>query len=190
VPRLWNDTIEAHRRAVRDAAIDAAASLLAERGLRGVTMSDIAARTGIGRATLYKYFPHVDSILRDWHDRQIGAHLAQLRHVLDESHGSGGRLEAVLQAYADIRHGLHRHDDGDLRAFLHSDAQVSHAERTVRSLFTDVLATAAQSGEVRSDVAPAELAAFAVHALEAADALPSAAAVRRLVRVTLAALRP
>ncbi|HEX5902785.1 MAG TPA: helix-turn-helix domain-containing protein, partial [Actinomycetota bacterium] len=56
MPRLWTETVDAHRREVRSAVLDAAADLVAERGLRSVTMSEIAHRSGIGRATLYKYF--------------------------------------------------------------------------------------------------------------------------------------
>ena len=56
VPKLWNETIEAHRRAVRDAILETTAALVAEHGLTSVTMSQIAEETGIGRATLYKYF--------------------------------------------------------------------------------------------------------------------------------------
>src|SRR5882757_9071356 len=52
VPRIWTDTIEAHRNAVREATLNAAATLVAEHGLQSVTMSEIAKRTGIGRATL------------------------------------------------------------------------------------------------------------------------------------------
>ena len=57
MPKLWNETIAAHRAAVRDAILDTAVALVAEHGLAAVTMSRIAAQTGIGRATLYKYFP-------------------------------------------------------------------------------------------------------------------------------------
>ena len=57
MPKLWTDTVEEHRRAVRDAALDAAAKLVAAHGLASVTMSKIAAETGIGRATLYGTFP-------------------------------------------------------------------------------------------------------------------------------------
>jgi len=63
VPKLWTVTIEEHRRAVRDATLDTTAALVAERGLASVPMSQIAAETGIGRATLYKYFPDVEAIL-------------------------------------------------------------------------------------------------------------------------------
>jgi hypothetical protein len=57
-------------------------------------------------------------------------------------------------------------------------------------MIRDLLAEAAAAGEVRGDVAPVELAAYCVHALVAAGTLPSKAAVRRLVAVTLAGLRP
>jgi len=78
VPKLWTETIETHRREVREAILDTTAALVAEHGLLGVTMSQIAEETGIGRATLYKYFPDVEAILLAWHDRQITGHLAQL----------------------------------------------------------------------------------------------------------------
>jgi hypothetical protein len=53
-----------------------------------------------------------------------------------------------------------------------------------------VLVDAAQAGAVREDVAPGELASYCVHALTAAVSLPSKAAVRRLVAITLAGLQP
>ena len=81
MPKLWNDTIEEHRREVRDAILDTTAALVAEHGLRSVTMSQIAEQTGIGRATLYKYFPGVEAVLLVWHERQIAGHLEQLIEV-------------------------------------------------------------------------------------------------------------
>ncbi len=60
MPKLWTETIEEHRRAVHDATLDTTAALVREHGLAAVTMSQIAAAAGIGRATLYKYFPDVE----------------------------------------------------------------------------------------------------------------------------------
>src|SRR5882762_4556476 len=100
VPKLWNETIEAHRQAVRDATLDTTAALVAEHGLASVTMSGIAEKTGIGRATLYKYFSDVDAILAAWHERQIAGHLAELTEIRDQTDDPGKRLEAVLRAYA------------------------------------------------------------------------------------------
>lgn len=189
VPKLWNQTIQAHHREVRDAILDAAAALVAERGLRSVTMSQIAEETGIGRATLYKYFPNVEAILVAWHDRQITGHLQHLAEVRDRAGDPGERLQAVLQAYALLSRGSHDHHDPALVAFLHRDERVAGAQRQLRGMIRDLLAEGAATGDLREDVAPDELASFCLHALAAAGDLPSEAAVRRLVTVILAGLR-
>jgi AcrR family transcriptional regulator len=188
MPNLWNETIEAHRREVRDAVLDATAAMVAESGLLSVTMSDIAERTGIGRATLYKYFSDVEAILLAWHERQIAVHLEHLAEVRDRSRAEE-RLEAVLEAYALVNHGSHGHHDAELGAFLHRDEQIARARHRVSDMIRDLLADAARAGRVRGDVTPAELADYCIHALAGAGSLRSRAAVRRLVTVTLAGLR-
>jgi AcrR family transcriptional regulator len=189
VPRLWTQTIQAHRHQVRDAIVDTTAALVAEHGLRSVTMSQIAEQTGIGRATLYKYFPDVEAILLVWHERQISGHLQQLAEVRDQAGEASERLEAVLEAYALISHQSHGHHGTELAAFLHRDEQLAPAQQQVRGMIRDLLIEGAETGEVRDDVAPDELAGYCLHALTAAGTLPSKAAVRRLVTVTLAGLR-
>jgi AcrR family transcriptional regulator len=184
VPKLWNDTIEAHRHAVREATLDAAAALVAEHGLAGVTMSEIAKQAGLGRATLYKYFPDVESILVAWHERQVGDHLQQLAKIRDQA--GDGRLEAVLDAYALISY---EHPTTDLAASLHRAEHVAKARQHLNDFLTDLIVDGVATGEVRSDVPPSELAKYSLHALTAASSLPSKAAVRRLVAVTLAGLR-
>ncbi len=187
VPQLWSETIEAHRRDVRDAILDTAAALVADQGLRSVTMSRIAEETGIGRATLYKYFPGIDAILVAWHERQIASHLQHLADVRDEHRDPGQRLGAVLEAYALISHQRH---GTELAAFLHRGEHVSRAQQQLTGLLRELLTEAAESGQLRSDIAPDELASYCRHALGAASSLPSKAAVSRLVRVTLAGLQP
>ena len=48
MPKLWTDTIDTHRQAVRNATLDATEALVAERGLLSLTMSQVAERAGIG----------------------------------------------------------------------------------------------------------------------------------------------
>ena len=189
VPKLWDETIEAHRRAVRDATLDTTAALVAEHGLRAVTMSKIAEETGIGRATLYKYFPDVEAILRAWHERQIAGHMSQLAEARDRAGDAGERLAAVLEAYALLAHQPHGHHDADMVALLHGDANVGHAQREVHDMVRGLLAEAAEDNRVRDDLTATELANYCLHALAAARTLRSKAAVRRLVDVTLAGLR-
>lgn len=190
MPKLWTDTIETHRREVRDAVLDTAAGQIAEHGLLAVSMSRIAEETGIGRATLYKYFPDVESILFAWHERQIAAHLEQLIAVSDHTRDPAQRLHAVLETYALITNESHGHHDSELAAALHRDEHVHDAEHQLRHLVQDLLADAAKSGAVRDDVSPGELATFCLHALTAASALPTKAAVRRLVALTVSGLQP
>lgn len=190
MPKLWSETIEAHRRGVREAILDTTAALVTEHGLRAVTMAQIAEQTGIGRATLYKYFSDVEAILRAWHDRQITNHLSYLAEVRDQAGNPGQRLEAVLRAYAVINHQTSGHHTTELGALLHRDERLVHAHRQLHQLIRDLLAEAVASGDIRDDIAPAELATYCLHALSGAGGLPSAAAVRRLVTVTLSGLRP
>jgi AcrR family transcriptional regulator len=187
VPKLWNDTIEEHRRAVRDATLDTTAALVAEHGLLSVTMSQIAEETGIGRATLYKYFSDVEAILIAWHERQVTGHLAHLAEVRDQSGDAGAGLEAVLEAYALISHTHHR---TEFAALLHRGEHVARAQQALSDFIRDLVTEGQKAGVLRDDVAPDELASYCLHALTAAASLPSKAAVRRLVTVTMAGLQP
>jgi AcrR family transcriptional regulator len=208
MPRLWSETIDEHRREVREAIMETTADLVFARGLGGVTMTRIADDTGIGRATLYRYFPDVEAILRAWHEGKINGHLGQLKEVVAQAARPFERLTAVLKTFAlisresshgnhshDPPHGRHSHDaphghhDAELVAFLHRDERVARAQQELRAIIRDLLAEAARTGEVRGDVEPEELATYCLHALGGAGSLPSEDAARRLLMVTLAGLR-
>ena len=188
VPKLWNETIEEHRRAVRDATLDTTAALVAKHGLRGVTMSRIAQETGIGRATLYKYYPDVESILVAWHERLVAEHLSRLTLVRNRTDLTAGeRLAAVLERYALI---LHEHHGSELAALLHQGPHFDRAEQHLNQLVADMVADGAAGGELRDDVGADELANYCLHAASAATTLTSKAAIKRLIDVTLDGLRP
>ena len=103
---------------------------------------------------------------------------------------AGQRLEAVLEAVALISHESHGRNDTELVAFFHRDEQVARAQQQLSDMIRDLLTEGAETGDVRDDIAPDELASYCLHALTAASSLPSKAAVRRLVTVTLAGLHP
>jgi len=186
MPKLWNETIEAHRREVRDAILDTTVSLVAEHGLRTVTMSRIAEETGIGRATLYKYFPGVEAILIAWHERQVTGHFKHLVEVGNQAGDARKRLEAVLEAYALITY--ERPHGTELATLVHRGEHVARAQQHLSDLIRDLLTEGAEAGSLRDDVASDELASYCIHAVAAATSLPSKAAVHRLVQVILAGL--
>jgi len=188
VPKLWNDTIEAHNAAVRDATLDTTAALVAKHGLLSVTMSQVAEETGIGRATLYKYFSDVKAILVAWHDRHLARHFEHLHGVRDRAGDAGKKLEAVLEAYALMIY--ERPQDTELAALVHRGEHFARAQQQLNDFVRDLLTQGVEAGELRRDVAPDELASYCIHALAAASGLSSKVAVRRLVSVVLAGVHP
>lgn len=186
VPKLWDDTVEAHRRAVREATLDATAALVAAHGLVSVTMSRIAKETGIGRATLYKHFSDVEAILVAWHDRHVHRHLQDLAAVRDSVGDTSKQLKTVLTAYAVS---THERPDTELAASLHSGDHVERAQQQLRTFVGDLIAAGVRAGDLRDDVPVEELTGYTLQALSAASTLPSKAAVHRLVDVTLDGLR-
>jgi AcrR family transcriptional regulator len=187
VPKLWDETIETHRAQVRDAICDTTAALVFEHGLRAVTMAQIAEQTGIGRATLYKYFADVDAIMHAWHARQLGSHLAELTEIRDSTTEPDARLDAVLTSLALIAHRSAPHHR-DLVRFGHRDEHVAAAQQQLHDLVRRLIADAATAGHIRTDTRPSELATYCLHALSAAADLPSKPAARRLAAVTLTGL--
>jgi len=187
VPKLWNQTIEAHRNAVHDAIMDTAAALVGKQGMRSVTMTQVAEESGIGRATLYKYFTDLESILVAWHDRHVTGHLQELTALADQAGDVSARLKAVLEGYALIQH---KRMASEVGALLHRDQHVGRAQQHLSDLVRRLLVDGVKAGQVRGDVAPAELASYCLFALSAAGTMPSESAVRRLVMVTMAGLRP
>ena len=190
VPKLWTETIDAHRTAVRDAALDAMAALVSEHGLVALTMSQIAEQAGIGRATLYKYFPDAQAVLTAWHERQITAHLDQLTAAADPATPAVARLQTVLHVYAHIQHHSNRHHGGELATLLHRSEHVDQAQQRLRDFIQNLIAEAASDGDLRDDVAANELAVYCLHALTAAGTVANQNAADRMVAVTLAGLRP
>ena len=104
---------------------------------------------------------------------------------------------AVLEAYALFHHesGAHHgqggspNHGGDIAGLLHRGERVARAQQHLSEFMRDLLAEAAKAGVVRADVAPDELASYCLHTLTAASGLPSKAAVRRLVTLTMAGLQ-
>jgi AcrR family transcriptional regulator len=182
---LWSDTIETHRKEVADAVLDAAMALVDKLGMRQLTMSAVAERAGIGRATLYKYFGDVEAILLALQERHIDAVLAEL---VATGKGAGSpftRLAAILERYALLRQG---HHGTGIEAVLLGSSYVAAAHERLHELLRDLLREAQGAGEVRDDVPASELATFCLHALATAGHLSSRAAAKRLVAVMLAGM--
>ncbi|WP_454850151.1 TetR/AcrR family transcriptional regulator [Promicromonospora soli] len=185
MPKLWKESIDEHRRSVRDAITEAAWRLAEEHGPLSLTMSQVAGAAGIGRATLYKYFTDIESILVAHHARHVEDHLRTLEDLGAEAQPPGARLVAVADAYASICFHRGRHSYADISALVHRGPEVAEAERRIHSVFAGLIADAAAEGLVRTDLGPDELAAYCRFALEASSQAKDLDEVARLTRVAL-----
>lgn len=190
MPKLWADSVESHREQVRDLVLEAVEELAATKGPLALNMSRLAEATGIGRATLYKYFGDIEEVLAAWHHRHVAGHLAELQDLADRPGNLSTRLLAVLGRYGRIcQHGRQHGADALVAALHHGDRMAPHQKR-LQELFATLLSDAAASGVVRADVPPDELANYCLHALSATADVGSDAAAARLVSVVLAGLTP
>jgi AcrR family transcriptional regulator len=94
----WAETLHSHRRAQRDEILDAALTLLAERGMAGLTMSALAERAGVSRATLYHYFPRIDHVLAAWVGREVEATVDQILARAGQEPDPLERLRWLIEA--------------------------------------------------------------------------------------------
>jgi hypothetical protein len=92
----------------------------------------------------------------------------------------------VLEAYALI---VYQYHGTELATLVHRGEHVARAQEHLSDFIRGLVTKGAAAGDLRDDVAADELASYCLHALTAASILPSKAAVRRLVKVTLAGLR-
>ena len=134
------------------ALLEAALEAISECGIDGVRCEDVAARAGVGKATLYRRWPGKEDLL-------IAA-FGALKRPLPEPKGESVRadliamLEVVAADAADPRHAQHY-------ALLHSAGEryprlvALYSERVVeprREAMRSVLRRGAANGELRPDL--------------------------------------
>jgi AcrR family transcriptional regulator len=89
----------------RKRVLDAAQRLFRDREPATVTMGDIAASAGVGRATLYRRFPDTSSVaiaLLDLHERELQQRLISGPPPLGPGASPGRRLAAFYAAMIDL----------------------------------------------------------------------------------------
>lgn len=100
------EAAEARRAPVQDRSIkrvnrilEVTANLVREEGLDGVKTTEIARRAGIKLASLYRYFPNKNAVLRSLVEFQFEKMRPKLDRFLDEFDLQHG-IENIIDAYA------------------------------------------------------------------------------------------
>lgn len=110
-------------RATYDAIIDAAARIVAERGLTGFNTNAVAERAGVSIGSLYQYFPNKDAVMAALIHRQQALQLDTL-HAAAAAIGPTAALETVVRIL--VRAAMqHHHDDALLASAIdHEEARL------------------------------------------------------------------
>jgi AcrR family transcriptional regulator len=83
--------------------LDTAAALIDEKGIDGLTTSDVAARSRSSVGVVYRYFPNIQSLLRALAARNMERFLASTFTVVDANPSEWlGELDLILDVYAEL----------------------------------------------------------------------------------------
>ena len=96
MPRIRAASIEEHKIRTRSDILEAAAALFRAEGYSATNLADIAAFVGIGRTTLYEYFPDKESILVDLVEDRLPAVVEGMLEDLPAGISHRERLSELL----------------------------------------------------------------------------------------------
>lgn len=138
----------------REAILDAAQQLFAEKGLQGVPIEAIAAASGVSKVTVYAHFGDKAAILEAIVQRETD----RLSHELTAETGGEGRLEDRLVRFGMALVGMlgepcHQALDRALSLEAHRNSDVARrffdaGPGRVRKLLASLLADAMARGEI------------------------------------------
>ncbi|MGW2077638.1 TetR/AcrR family transcriptional regulator [Streptomyces sp. NPDC001939] len=147
----------------REALVDAAGRAIAERGLEGLRIKDIAAEAGMSAGSVLYYYPEMDELVLEVHRGAVERYLAARQGAVDGATGAVARLRALVGSglpggSGDAVHGLlfelHRRAD---RSSGHATLMASLFAREV-ALYATVLEVGTAVGEFTLTEPVADLA--------------------------------
>jgi AcrR family transcriptional regulator len=168
----------------RDLILDAAERLLGVLGYSKTTMDDVARAAGVGKRTIYVYFPSKEEVTLCTIDRIVDRLVGRLRSLAGEARPAADRLRAMVlervlfrfDSVRDYSHGLDELFASLRPAYLARRERYFDAEAGV---FAGVIATGRDAGEfnIPDPRAAAEAVLLATNSL-----LPYALSARELGR--------
>jgi AcrR family transcriptional regulator len=83
--------------------LDAAAELIDQSGIDGLTTSDVATRSGSSVGVVYRYFPNIQSLLKALAARNKERFMARIREVLPDHPATiDGSMSAIIDSYIEL----------------------------------------------------------------------------------------
>ena len=134
--------------------------LISERGLAGVTMSEVARQAGVARQTLYNHFADVESIVTAVIEQHEQRGSSEVRRLLDGHESAAAKLEQLIRH--SVAMSAHSGALTSLEGSLSPGAQEvlrTHRSQT-EEIVREVLQEGIAEGAFRPDLDPEADAAF------------------------------
>ncbi len=84
--------------------LDAAAALVAESGIDGLTTSDVAAKSESSVGVVYRYFPNIQSLLRALAGRNLQRYTERLFERVGDVEEWKDALDLAIDVYVEMNH--------------------------------------------------------------------------------------
>ena len=140
--------------ASHEAILDAVYELLQEKSVRALTMEEIAQRAGVGKPTLYKWWPSKAAIVIDMFEARIAPTV-----MTPDDQGAEQAIRAQVKVLIRLLNGFFGKVTSEIIAEGQSDPDVlreySHRYLLHRRAFTaGMVAKAQESGEFKREIDP------------------------------------
>lgn len=137
---------------IKDAILDATDRLLARYGYKKMTIDDLAAEVGIGKGSVYLYFPSKEEIVLSHVDRIVERVVEKFKTIVAEDVSSEEKLRQMLVARVIIRFDSVQHYTQNLNDLLAAlrpkllERRRNYFE-TEAAIFSEVIEEGKQAGQ-------------------------------------------
>ena len=184
----------------RTQILDAARSILAEKGFEATTVSEIVAKAGVAQGTFYLYFPSKVSLVEALCEAMFARTLEAAQAATASANGFAEALESGVRAVFEESENFQ-----DILEIINSrmgllglPSELAKLDEPYYQLVADIIAQGQAAGEVRADADPDLCARLVVGLIERATedcflyrpALPTEPYIAEVTRFTLQALQP
>lgn len=149
----------------RGRILDAARALFGASSFEDVTMADVAAGAGVARATVFNHFPSKHALVEAITEEVLGYWAGMLEQALADTESRApalvralfAQMGAGVEQYHRFYRGVFR-EIARLQVGLEEGSRAARVRATALDRLTRLLARGQERGELRADVAAAELA--------------------------------
>jgi TetR/AcrR family transcriptional regulator, cholesterol catabolism regulator len=148
------DGYQKRKQRSREAILRSALELFAGKGIRGVSVAQVARRAGVDPVTVYNHFQDRDGLVRAVVQGLMADHWARVRGILEADEPFLSRLERVISVKNEM---ADLYDSELVRSALSTDPVLSGMaaslfEKEVNPLLVRFLKGGQREGAVRSDL--------------------------------------